>query len=176
MLNDRSDRVIAVSVPSFGNLRVLHVDESPFVRRLVRGMLLQVGIREVTDAATGYEALERLAEFRPALIIMQWEAPEFSAAEVLDIIRDPSRVRETNVPVVVTTQRPTRRVLDEAAARDVIHVLRKPFSPKMMWERIAHFYPDLNMVELDERIGGKLKPKESMLLAGAPERDAASGS
>ncbi|WP_406858086.1 response regulator [Alsobacter sp. KACC 23698] len=165
-----------MSVPSFGNLRILHVEESPFVRRLVRGMLLQVGIRDVIDAATGYEALERLAEFRPSLIVMQWEAPEFSAAQVLDIIRDPSRVREINVPVVVTTQRPTRRLLDEAAERDVQHVLRKPFSPKMMWERIGHFYPDLNVADLDPRIDGKLKPKESMLLDGPAARETAAGS
>ncbi|WP_460451360.1 response regulator [Alsobacter sp. SYSU BS001988] len=164
-----------MSVPSFGNLRILHVEESPFVRRLVRGMLLQVGIRDVTDAATGYEALERLAEFRPSLIVMQWEAPEFSASQVLDIIRDPSRVRETNVPVVVTTQRPTRRLLDEAAEREVQHVLRKPFSPKMLWERIGHFYPDLNVAELDPRIGGKMKTKESMLLDGPAGRETAAG-
>jgi CheY-like chemotaxis protein len=157
-----------IKAPLYSSVTVLVADESPFVRRIVRNMLLSVGMRHVVEASTGYEALERLGEIKPGLIIMQWELPEFSTVEILDILRDPSRVRETSVPVIVTTERPTRRVVDSAAERQVHHVLRKPFSPKMLWERIGHFFDDQNQPQMDERIAPKITRSQSMLLNPAP--------
>ncbi|PSC06403.1 response regulator [Alsobacter soli] len=149
--------------PLFPNLPVVVADDSPYVRRLIRNMLMQVGMREVLDAGTGHETLGQLSSVTPGLIVLQWELPEFSAAEILDLLRDPNRVRATNVPVIVTTERPTRRLLDAVAERQVHHVLRKPFSPKMLWQRIGDFYPDQREPEMDPRLSPTSK-QPSMLL------------
>lgn len=138
--------------PVFPNLPVLLVDDSSFARRIIRNMLEPVGIRHVIEAPDGAEALQRLTQFKPGLIVLDWNLPVLSAFDLLAILRDPSASTETAVPVIVVTASPTRRLIDQAARRDVQHVLRKPFGPKTLWQRIACFYDQLDPV-LDVRTG-----------------------
>jgi two-component system, chemotaxis family, chemotaxis protein CheY len=138
--------------PAFPNLPVLVVDDSPFARRIIRGMLEPVGIRHVIEAPDGAEALQRLTQFKPGLIVLDWNLPVLSAYDLLSVLRDPSRSAETAIPVIVVTSAPTRGVIEKAAQRDVIHVLRKPFAPKALWQRIACFYNQLEPV-IDVRAG-----------------------
>jgi two-component system, chemotaxis family, chemotaxis protein CheY len=138
--------------PVFPNLPVLVVDDSPFARKIIRSMLEPVGIRHVIEAPDGAEALHRLTQFKPGLIVLDWNLPVLSAYDLLSVLRDPSRSAETTIPVIVVTSSPTRGVIEKAAQRDVIHVLRKPFAPKALWQRIACFYSRLDPV-VDVRAG-----------------------
>ncbi|MFO1152015.1 MAG: response regulator [Alsobacter sp.] len=138
--------------PVFPNLPVLVVDDSPFARKIIRSMLEPVGIRQIIEAPDGAEALQRLTQFRPGLIVLDWNLPVFSAFDLLSVLRDPARSAETAIPVIVVTSAPTRGVIERAAQRDVIHVLRKPFAPKALWQRIACFYNQLDPV-IDVRAG-----------------------
>jgi CheY-like chemotaxis protein len=138
--------------PVFPNLPVLLVDDSPFARRILRSMLEPVGIRQIIEANDGEEALDRLSKIKPSLIILDWNLPKMSAFQLLEILRDPRASTETAVPVIVVTAAPTKRVIEEAALREVVHVLRKPFAPKVLWQRIACFFKQLDPV-LDIREG-----------------------
>jgi two-component system, chemotaxis family, chemotaxis protein CheY len=138
--------------PVFPNLPVLLVDDSAFARRIIRNMLEPVGIRHIIEAPDGAEALQRLTQFKPGLIVLDWHLPVLSAFDLLSILRDPGSSTETAVPVIVVTAAPTRRVIDQAAQRDVTHVLRKPFGPKTLWQRISCFYDQLEPV-VDVRAG-----------------------
>lgn len=128
--------------PVFPNLPVLVVDDSPFARRTIRGMLETVGMRHVIEATDGNDALLRLSQFKPALIVLDWNLPILDAAGVLDVLRDPRASTETSIPVIVMTASPTRRLINEASKREVRHVLKKPFGPKMLWQRIATFFDE----------------------------------
>jgi two-component system chemotaxis response regulator CheY len=130
--------------PVFPNFPVLLVDDSAFARRIIRNMLEPVGIRHIIEAPDGAEALQRLTQFKPGLIVLDWNLPVLSAFDLLAILRDPGASTETHVPVIVVTAAPTRRLIDQAAERDVVHVLRKPFGPKLLWQRIACFYDELD--------------------------------
>ncbi len=128
--------------PVFPNLPVLVVDDSPFARKIVRSMLEPVGIRQVVEAGDGGDALQRLAQFKPSLIILDWNLPVLGAKGVLDVLRDPKASSETDVPVIVMSASPTRRLINDAAERNVRHVLKKPFAPKALWQRIATFFDE----------------------------------
>lgn len=128
--------------PVFPNLPVLVVDDSPFARRTIRGMLETVGMRHVVEAGDGNDALVRLSQFKPAMIILDWNLPIVDAAGVLDVLRDPRASTETTIPVIVMTASPTRRLINEALKREVRHVLKKPFGPKMLWQRISTFFDE----------------------------------
>jgi DNA-binding response OmpR family regulator len=60
----------------------------------------------------------------------------------LDVLRDPKASSETDVPVIVMSASPTRRLINEAGERNVRHVLKKPFAPKALWQRIATFFDE----------------------------------
>lgn len=153
--------------PSFPNIPVLLVDDSAFVRRMVRGMLEPVNLRYVIECRDGAEALLRLTQFRPGLIILDWNLPILSAMDILDVLRDPSRSNDADVPVIVMTSTPTQRTLAQAAARNVKTVLRKPFAPKALWQRIEHFYaPDAPQITSNEG-GGLLSPSHAVPMAAA---------
>ena len=153
--------------PSFPNIPVLLVDDSAFVRRMVRGMLEPVNLRYVIECRDGAEALLRLTQFRPGLIILDWNLPILSAMDILDVLRDPARSNDAEVPVIVMTSTPTQRTLAQAAARNVRTVLRKPFAPKALWQRIEHFYsPDSPQITSNEG-GGLLSSTQAVPMAAA---------
>jgi two-component system chemotaxis response regulator CheY len=153
--------------PSFPNIPVLLVDDSAFVRRMVRGMLEPVNLRYVIECRDGAEALLRLTQFRPGLIILDWNLPILSAMDILDVLRDPTRSNDADVPVIVMTSTPTQRTLAQAAARNVKTVLRKPFAPKALWQRIEHFYaPDAPQLTTNET-GGLLSSTQAVPMAAA---------
>lgn len=145
--------------PVFPNLPVLLVDGNPYARRIVKGMLDHVGIRHVVDAPDGGDALQKLTLFKPSLIILDWDAPLLSAFDLLTILRDPEASTETGVPVIVMSAAPTRRVVEQAAEHGIHHLLRKPFAPKALWQRIALFYECLDaVVDISAQVDSPLLP------------------
>lgn len=157
--------------PVFPNVPVLLVDDSAFARRILRGMLETVGMRHVIEAVDGGDALDRMSKFKPSLIILDWNLPVLGAKEVLDVLRDPRASTETHVPVIIMTGHPTRRMVNEAAKRQVKHVLRKPFGPKMLWQRLATFF-DSESADLEDMAPNALLSDGSSDLSGAGGRTA----
>jgi chemotaxis protein histidine kinase CheA/CheY-like chemotaxis protein len=85
--------------------RALVVDDSPVVQELLRELLQQAGL-EVTLASDGLDALARLDETWPDLVLCDLEMPHMDGFELLARIR--SRSRE--LPVIMVT---TRGSLDD---------------------------------------------------------------
>lgn len=101
---------------------MLLVDDEPYVRRVVRGMLRGMGytIREAVD---GRQALARVAEHQPDVILLNLFLPKLDGLAVLDELR--ARGVLEHVPVLVITGSMTpARVIRAKGARGV---LRKPF-------------------------------------------------
>jgi two-component system KDP operon response regulator KdpE len=111
------------------NLTVLVVDDEARIIDFIRMNLELEGFR-VLEAANGYEALERLKEDLPDLIILDVMMPEMDGFETLKHIREVS-----TVPVMMLTVRQEEgdriRGLD-LGADDYI---TKPFSPRELLSR-----------------------------------------
>jgi two-component system, OmpR family, KDP operon response regulator KdpE len=101
--------------------RVLVIDDEPQIRRILRPSLTAAGY-EVTEAATGHEALAAVAAIMPDLIILDLGLPDIDGKEVLRRLR----VR-TNTPVIVLSarDRETEKVMAlDLGANDYVE---KPF-------------------------------------------------
>jgi two-component system KDP operon response regulator KdpE len=111
------------------NLTVLVVDDEARLIDLIRMNLELEGFR-VLEAANGYEALERLKEDLPDLIILDVMMPKLDGFETLKHIREVS-----TVPVMMLTVRNEEgdriRGLDLGAD----DYLTKPFSPRELLSR-----------------------------------------
>jgi two-component system chemotaxis response regulator CheY len=70
-------------------LHVLLVDDSPYIRTIVHGLLTQIGVRHVTEAVDGISALEKIREKAPDVILLDWEMPLLNGAELVRIVRSP---------------------------------------------------------------------------------------
>jgi len=123
--------------PHFVDVPALVVEDSGFVRMLVRDMLGQVGLRSVTSVGDVQSALSALHRFSPRFILLDWYLPDHNASQLLHVLRDPGTSAYPNVPVVLISGLPTRQLVDDAAAFGIVHLLRKPFSPRQLWQRLA---------------------------------------
>ncbi|HXG58404.1 MAG TPA: response regulator [Thermoanaerobaculia bacterium] len=83
--------------------RVLIVEDDPDVRRLYAIGLNQRGY-EVRLAANGAEAVERIAEQRPDVVLLDWLMPLMDGGEVLD--RLAGGREDTPTPVIVISGQP----------------------------------------------------------------------
>ena len=112
---------------------VLIVDDEAAIVTMLRYNLEKEGFA-VSEAADGEEALTRIAERKPDVVLLDWMLPLVSGIEVCRRIR---RSRETrSLPVIILTARgeETDRVrgLDSGADDYVV----KPFSPSELVARL----------------------------------------
>jgi CheY-like chemotaxis protein len=82
-----------------GKLRILIVEDNSDVRRLYAIGLNQRGY-EVKLAANGAEAVERIQDERPDVILLDWLMPLMDGGEVL------SRVATDGIPIIVISGQP----------------------------------------------------------------------
>ncbi len=102
--------------------QILVVDDEPMVREVVVAYLEREGFR-VNEAATGRAALQRIAETRPDLVVLDVMLPEIDGFSVLTELR-----RSGDIPVILLTARteePDRVLGLELGADDYVV---KPFS------------------------------------------------
>ena len=82
-------------------LHVLVVDDSPFIRAIVRNLLGTIGVRRVTEAGDGIAALEKIREDVPDVVILDWEMPLLNGPELVRIVRSPGVFPAPDIPIIM---------------------------------------------------------------------------
>jgi two-component system KDP operon response regulator KdpE len=110
--------------------RIIVVDDQPKIRRLMRTTLVAEGY-EVDEAKTGEEALERIRELRPDLVVLDMNMPGMGGLAACRQIR-----RDSDVAIVMLTVRNSEE--DKVAALDAgaDDFVTKPFSTPELMARI----------------------------------------
>ena len=103
---------------------VLVVDDSLTVRRVAQRVIERMGYR-VALAKNGVDALERLAEETPAIILTDVKMPLMGGVELVKHIRADARLRA--LPVVMVDSRPGAEIRDQAVQMGAAF-LPKPFA------------------------------------------------
>jgi len=125
-----------IGTPSLPDIAVLLVDESLYVRRIIRDMLARVGIRRVLEAPDGAEALGILADSRPDVAIIDWNLAILSGEEFIRLTRAPETSPCPTLPIILMLSQPKRAIVDRAITVGVNEIIAKPFSPKILWSRL----------------------------------------
>jgi chemosensory pili system protein ChpA (sensor histidine kinase/response regulator) len=115
---------------------VMVVDDSLTVRRVTQRLLLREGYRVVL-AKDGLDALERLAEDVPAIVLSDIEMPRMDGFDLVRNMRADARLRE--LPVIMITSRIAQKHRDYAAELGVEHYLGKPYSEEDLLALIARY-------------------------------------
>ncbi len=118
-------------------LTVLVVDDNQFMRKLVRGLLLNIGVNSVLEAGDGLEALEEIRNSRPDMVILDWEMPLLNGPEMARIVRSPGAFPTPDLPIIMLTAYGERRRILEAAQVGINEFLCKPVSAKALYDRIV---------------------------------------
>jgi CheY-like chemotaxis protein len=112
------------------NRRVLLVEDAPFLRYAF-GRLLRMHGFEVMEANDGREALDRVNEFQPQLVVTDLMMPVMDGAELANAMRNSDGHRK--IPIVMMTSLPTAIPRSSGLYDDV---LRKPFTPEHFLETV----------------------------------------
>ena len=114
---------------------ILVVDDSATMRRMIIAALRDVQQITFDEAASGLQAIERLAVAPADLILLDLNMPDIHGLEVLRFVRSHERLRKT--PVIVLTTRGDQ-ASKEAALRDGASLyMTKPFSPTTLGPEVT---------------------------------------
>ncbi|MDB5957544.1 Hpt domain-containing protein [Ramlibacter sp.] len=115
---------------------VLVVDDSITVRRVTQRLLTREGYR-VALAADGLQALERLADELPTVVLSDIEMPRMDGFDLARNIR--GDVRLAHLPIVMITSRIAEKHREHAKELGVNHYLGKPYSEEELLSLVKHY-------------------------------------
>lgn len=91
-------------------VRILVVDDSQLMRRCLRILLEQQESWRVTEATNGREAIERVQQTSPDVVVLDFQMPEMNG---LDAAREIQR-RSPEIPILMVTLHMSRQLADQA--------------------------------------------------------------
>lgn len=116
------------------NIRILVVDDSSAIRRIVTSALKQIGFKNITEAADGVLAWEVLRGETIQLILSDYKMPRMSGMELLEKVRESREHR--NIPFVMVTAEAQKEAVVEAVQKRVSGYIVKPFKPDELGSKI----------------------------------------
>ena len=69
------------------------IDDDYYMRKVIRSLLLAVGIKDVHEAANGVDGLEAIPQIVPDIVVLDWEMPSMTGSEFMRMLRSPGTVR-----------------------------------------------------------------------------------
>ena len=115
---------------------VLVVDDSLTVRRVTQRLLVREGYR-VTLAKDGLDAIEKLAEEKPDIVLSDIEMPRMDGFDLVRNMRSDAKLRD--LPVIMITSRIAQKHRDHAAELGVDHYLGKPYAEEDLLSLVARY-------------------------------------
>jgi two-component system OmpR family response regulator len=122
--------------------RVFCVEDDDDIRRILSLALERIGGMTVELVADPADAIARMVEFAPDLVMLDWMLPGIDGPTLLKVMRQTPAL--ASVPVVFATAKASPRELAELSALGAAGVISKPFAPKELpaklraiWERLG---------------------------------------
>jgi two-component system, chemotaxis family, chemotaxis protein CheY len=150
-------------------LSVLVVDDNQYMRKMVRNLLVNCGIKDIYEAADGIAALDIIRTVVPDVVILDWEMPLLSGAELVRIVRSPGVFPMPDIPIIMLTGHCERWRVVEAVRLGVNEYLTKPVSAKAIYDRLVSI---MAQPRPSVQLGDYYGPEPRKLLSTAIEDEA----
>ena len=115
-------------------MRILVVDDSSTMRRIIINALNKVGYSDYVEAGNGREGVDKLAAGPVNLIITDWNMPEMSGLEFIRSVRANDQTK--HIPALMVTTNASQADITQAMEAGVNNYLVKPFTPDTIKEKI----------------------------------------
>jgi two-component system, chemotaxis family, chemotaxis protein CheY len=125
-------------MPVNTNIKVLVVDDFATMRRIVKGVLKQLGFNDIIEAENGHSALEELKKEQIGLIVSDWNMPKMNGLELLKAVRSDASLQ--GVPFIMVTAEGQKENVLEAVKAGVSNYIVKPFTPETFSEKLAKVF------------------------------------
>ena len=115
-------------------MKILVVDDFSTMRRIVKGLLAELGYTDVTEADDGNTALPLLKAGGFDFLITDWNMPGMPGLDLLKAVRSDANLAK--LPVLMLTAEAKREQIIEAAQAGVSGYVIKPFTAQTLKEKI----------------------------------------
>jgi two-component system, chemotaxis family, chemotaxis protein CheY len=126
------------SVVAQADLQILIVDDFSTMRRIIKGLLHDLGYAHITEADDGLSALPLLKAGHFDLLITDWNMPGMHGVELLRQVRADERL--ATLPVLMLTAEAKREQIVAAAQAGVNGYVIKPFTAAVLKEKIEKIF------------------------------------
>ena len=120
--------------------KILAVDDSPTMRRIIVNTLKRAGYTDVIEASDGRDALEKLNTDRIILVITDWNMPQMDGLTLVKALRSSDEFKQ--LPILMITTRSVRDDIVKALKAGVNNYIVKPFSPETLRAKIQEVLSD----------------------------------
>ena len=120
------------------DMNVLVVDDAATMRRIVRSLLRELGIKNVREAEDGEMAFEDLKRQKADLVVSDWAMPKMTGIELLRAIRQDEALKE--IPVLMVTAESKKENIMEAVQAGVSNYIVKPFNSKTLEDKLNKIF------------------------------------
>ena len=118
-------------------MKVLVVDDSATMRRIVVNTLQRLGYTDIVEAADGAEGLGRFDE-SVTCVLTDWNMPNMGGLEFVRSLR--ARQDGRDVKIIMITTRSVREDILQAAQAGVNNYVVKPFTPEVLREKLDQVF------------------------------------
>ncbi|MGZ3772285.1 MAG: response regulator [Pseudobdellovibrionaceae bacterium] len=122
------------------NSKILLCDDMVMIRSLVKKSLIELGYKNLFEAADGKEALNLIKAEQSKnepfdLVFMDWNMPNMSGIEVVQICKKDPHL--SNIPFIMISAERDHKNIVQALNSGVVDYIMKPFSPAVLSNKIT---------------------------------------
>jgi len=134
MLMSAQDEKVALLL---GPRRILLIDDEPYTRKVIKTLLLAMGVKHIQEAADGHAGLEIIRTFVPDIVLVDWAMPGLDGPGFVRAVRSPDTFPHPDIPIIMLTAHGERSRVIEAARLGVHEYLLKPVSSQALQARLV---------------------------------------
>ncbi|MBI3815522.1 MAG: chemotaxis response regulator CheY [Nitrospinae bacterium] len=119
-------------------MKVLVVDDFATMRKIVRNILGQLGIKNVDEADDGSTALPKLKQNKYDIVVCDWNMPKMTGLDLLKAIRADENLK--TLPFLMVTAEALKDNIVAAAQAGVNDYIVKPFTAATLEEKLKKIF------------------------------------
>lgn len=123
-------------------MKILVVDDFSTMRRIIKNLLRDLGLNNVTEADDGQTALPKLKAGDFDFLITDWNMPGMTGIDLLKAVRADPKL--SSLPVLMVTAEAKREQIIEAAQAGVNGYIIKPFTAATLKEKLDKIFERVN--------------------------------
>lgn len=116
------------------SMKVLVVDDSKTMLRILGNVLKQLGIEDIRFAGHGREAWEIIRTNKIDILFTDWNMPIMNGLELVKQVRGKEEL--DNMPIIMITTEGGKREVITALKAGVDNYIVKPFTPTVLKEKL----------------------------------------
>ena len=120
------------------SMKVLVVDDFATMRRIVKGVLKQLGFNDIIEAEDGAMALKELQKEKVGLIVSDWNMPNMTGLDLLKAVRSDTKLKDT--PFLMVTAEGQKENVVQAVQAGVSNYIVKPFTPETFSAKLEKIF------------------------------------